>query len=309
MKIQIGRLLSKSPIEIFKNKSRGIKVNTEKTLEQLEADAIEATKTIEALNIKKAELEEAQQIAKEKAKQLVIYETNTNKLISEIQSYASPITSIILGLSKFDSPWCGVSYWDKNKHGEENKGIIQATEANNSYLKYSNKIGGKNIFLIANPEKSSLNYNYDYTNKILYGSIRLIVEGSGFRDKDKISTLKMDNIKLIIKRFQKIIQNQVDKNNLKINDETKKQKVLTDIAEAIRKQFPEYKSIEVSYAWNNVSGSSYYKDKGYLSSNVNVSIRPTEEDYHGTKRFSNVTLVDGQLTTLITRVTREPITI
>ena len=264
-------------------------MSNEKTLEQLEVEAADATKAIDALNVKYAELAKAKREAERQEKRKEEQRLAVGMLMVRIKEQGPSMQSTVGLLPKLDDVWMPATAWSENCHGVESKDLIQDAELRCGRLVYRNKIGAKDVSVIA----------------VLGGTARLFVKG-GWRRQDQINRSAKDWGQAA-KKFRKILKEEMTIRDAKMTTEQRKAKVLTSVKTAVKAKYPEYQYVRAEYAWHSRNYSP--SDHGYTGSDVNVEMRLTEDDYDSAQNFFDVEVKDGKMTSVVTRVTREALAI
>ena len=259
-----------------------------KTLEQLQMEAAEAQKTIDALKQKQQEIATATKTAQKEAKLVAQKTAATATLLTSIQTYGPKMK--LIAASKM---WKGISSFCEHSHGEENKPSIDQHEKDYGFMRYRATIGKCQIDLNSFP--TSWKGNDWHGHRVVVGEVRLTVTDQNYKtSKHTYKTFKAADEK-IYTILEKIALEQ-EATEKKADNRAGR---LEDIKTVAMARFPECKHVEVSYEYVPKSDRS----GGYRESDmVRLETRSTKEDYSSGKQYANVQIdAEGNLTATFIR--------
>jgi len=272
---------------------------SDKTIEQLEAEAAEAMKTIQALEDKRNELAEQKRKAerelaeqKRKAEELAGHRAAALKTLETLSLVGPPLRKLAgeLEVSYPALKWEVVSAWDKYEHGEENRAAIETAERANP-IQLSAKLGGRVIRLLASPKVNRAGRLSSRTMYKVVGAVQLTIEDCRVYNRPK---------QVIYKRWEgtaekmvKIISNAVSADNAEDAKAKERKDTLDTILFLAKAQFPKAEVVEVAYMYR----PDTLKRHGFVETNrVRLIIQEKKSNYNTRRQFENVLAIDGKLT-------------
>ena len=271
-------------------------MNNEKTLAQLEAEAAEANKAIEALNVKKTEIEKTKRDADQKIKLVAEQKQATEQSILRIGEYGPKLKALACGLNPIVNGWTPNSVWNKYKHGEENKVFVEAAEKKFGHMYYECTVGKKSVLLIARPIRSTgTRYSYSQHYEIA-GAVQLRVEG-GYKE---LSQHTYKSFETALTKMEKVLNELVSVEGSAWTAKKMRLKALNDIMDVARAKWPKAEEVDAHYSY--VPDLSHRNGNRFKESNIiELTVRIKKNDYDSEKRYRDVELKDGKLTATFVR--------